>query len=136
MREWFWNMDDLEGTIKKEKEKYSSLKKKNQYLGWALVILGVVFGITLSQGGGIAPIAGGLTGALYIGMGVNLLTRSINLKHEEIKAIRDIRMDAKLDILIDSLVESKKELEKIPTIVEILQTEEEIREAKRQIKKQ
>lgn len=129
-------MDDLEGIIEKEKKEYCNLKKKNQYLGWALVILGVVFGTTLSQGGGIAPIAGGLTGALYIGMGVNLLTRSISLKHEEIKSIRDIRMDAKLDILIDSLEKSKNKLEKIPTIVEILQTEEELREAKRQIKKQ
>lgn len=129
-------MDDLEGAIKKEKEEYSSLKKRTQYLGWALVILGVVFGITLSQGGGIAPIVGALTGALYIGMGVNLLTRSISLKHEEIKSIRDIHIDAKLDILIDSFVESKNKLEKIPTIVEILQTEEELREAKRQIKKQ
>lgn len=128
-------MDDLENTIKKEKEEYSNLKKKTQRFGWVLIILGVIFGLALAQGGGLTPVAGALLGALYMGMGVNLLTRSINLKHEEIKSIRDIRMDAKLDILIETLGESKNKLEYIPTIIEIMQTEEKIRETKRQIKK-
>jgi len=93
-------MNELESKIEKKKERYKSLKKKTQIFGMGLIALGVGTGIALAQGEGIAPIAGTLTAALYIGMGITLLARNININNEEEKSIRDIHMDNKLDRIL------------------------------------
>jgi len=93
-------MNELESRIEKEKEHYKSLKKKTQIFGMGLIALGVGFAIALAQGEGISPIAGTLTAALYIGMGITLLARNININNEEEKSIRDIQMDDKLDKIL------------------------------------
>lgn len=104
-------MNELDGRIEKEIEHYKSLKKKTQIFGMVLIALGVGFGLALAQSPGLAPIAGTLTAALYIGMGINLLARNININHEEEKAIRDIQVDDKLNKILlkleDRVIETK-----------------------------
>jgi len=93
-------MSELDSRIEKEKEHYKSLKKKTQILGMVLIALGIGFAFALAEGEGLTPVAGTLTGALYIGMGITLLARNINIKNEEEKSIKVIQMDDKLDRIL------------------------------------
>ncbi|MGY5149906.1 MAG: hypothetical protein ACW9W3_07565 [Candidatus Nitrosopumilus sp. bin_68KS] len=96
-------METLESKIIKEKKHYEHLRMKTQVFGILLIAVGIGFGIALSQGNGMAPVTGGIIAAIYIAVGANILTRYINIKHEEEKSIRDIRMEYKVDEILSKL---------------------------------
>ena len=93
-------MDDLQNKIEQEKTHFKKLKNKTYVLGSCLIGLGFFLGLFLASGEGISPVAGGLTAALYMGVGIAVIMKSTTALHEQEKSIRDIRIEHKLDLLL------------------------------------
>jgi len=93
-------MDDLQNKIEQEKTRFQKLKNKTYTLGSCLIALGIFLGVFLASGEGIAPVVSGLTAALYMGVGIAVIMKSTTVLQEQEKAIREIRIEHKLDLLL------------------------------------
>lgn len=102
-------MENLEQKILEENSHYDKLKNKYYVLGSIFVIVGVIIGIIFSQIDSMNPIIAGLSIALYIGFGISVLMKSITVNHDRERAIREIKMDHKLDEITKKLHSQQKQ---------------------------
>ena len=100
-------MENLEEKIERENSQYDTLKNNYYILGGIFIIIGVIIGVIFSQIEEISPTITGLSIALYIGFGISLLMKSITVKQDRTRSIREIIMDDKLDKILGTNIEQK-----------------------------
>ena len=96
-------MDDLNEKISQEKSYYQKMKKNTYRIGAIFILVGIGFGLVLSQGEGLAPVGGGIVLALYLAFGVSILVKNIGLSQEEKNAIRSLRIEHQVNEIYKKL---------------------------------
>jgi len=100
-------MESTEQKIIDENESYNKLKTKYYIFGSIFIGIGVFIGIIFSLNEHMNPTITGLSLALYLGFGISVLMKSISVKEDRKRSIREIKMENKLDEILSKINEKE-----------------------------
>jgi len=91
---------DLKKELEKEENRYKKIKRNSFWVGFGLIVTGLIIAVSLSTIGPFEKTFSALYGAIFISLGVYIVTREVTAKSDYEKASRLIRIESMLrDIL-------------------------------------